>query len=76
MNNILPQHIQDATPQGALVRALESEYPHSLPATTGEVSAFLAMWVLARNGMRPALGVSEAIATMENWYMQRKATMS
>lgn len=75
-NYIPPQYADEATPRGALVRMLESKYPHSVPATTAEIGGFLAQWLLNQDSTRPALGLSEAIATLENWYQQRRAVMS
>mgnify|MGYP006909289747 CR=1 FL=1 len=76
MANLLPQYITDPTPQGALVRALESAYPHSLPADKSELAGFVAKWVLAQDTTRAYIGITEAGVTLENWWNQRRAGLS
>lgn len=71
-----PQYVSEATPRGALVRALNSEYPHSLPADMDGVMEFVARWVLLQDRNRAYLGISEAVATLENWHNERRGMLS
>lgn len=72
----LPQHITDPTPEGALVRALSSEYPHSLPFDQVELVEFLVSWVMLQDTTRAYLVMSKAIQVMENWHSERRGMLS